>query len=221
MKLTAIIPAFNEEKTLGGVILKLKKYVDQIIIIDDGSQDNTSRVAQESGATVYRHLINRGLGGALGTGIEAALLNDADIVVTLDADEQHDPAEIPQLIKPILEGEADAVIGSRFLVSQKMPLFRKLGIPFFNIFTFLLFGIKTTDSQSGMRAFNKKAAALLKIYARGVLEASPEILGQIQFHRLRMKEVPIRAIYTDYSLAKGQRIGPGLKAIIKLFFSIV
>lgn len=220
MKLVAIIPAFNEEKALGGVILRLKNYVDQVIVVDDGSRDKTPQIAMESGATVYRHLTNLGVGGALRTGFKAALVNGADIIVTLDADGQHDPEEIPQLIKPILEGEADAVIGSRFLVSQKMPLLRKLGIPFFNIFTFLLFGIKTTDSQSGMRAFNKKAAESLKIYAREVLESPPEILGQIQINRLRLKEMPIKAIYTEYSLSKGQRFLPGLKALLKLFFSI-
>lgn len=221
MKLTAIIPAFNEEKALGEVILRLKNYVNQIIVIDDGSKDKTWQVATESGAAVYHHLINRGVGGALRTGFKAALLNEADIIITLDADGQHDPAEIPQLIKPILGGEADAVIGSRFLVNQKMPIFRKLGVPFFNIFIFLLFGIKTTDSQSGMRAFNKRAAASLKIYAREVLESPPEILRQIQINRLRLKEVPIKAIYTEYSLSKGQRFVPGLKTLFKLFFSII
>ena len=164
MKLIAMIPAFNEEKTLGEVILKSKNYVDQVIVIDDGSQDKTSQIALQNGATVYRHLINRGSGGAVGTGIRAALLNEADVIVTLDADEQHDPAEIPKLIKPIIEGEADAVIGSRFLTRQPMPLFRKMGVSFFNLVIFLLFGVKSTDSQSGMRAFNKKAAEILKIY---------------------------------------------------------
>src|SRR3989338_3249144 len=110
MKIVAILPAFNEEKTIGAVILKLKNYVSQIIVIDDGSKDRTSQIAKEHGALVYRHLINRGLGGALGTGIKAGLQNEADIIVTLDADGQHDPAEISELIKPIMNGEADAVI---------------------------------------------------------------------------------------------------------------
>ena len=219
MRLIAIIPAFNEERTIGEVILKLKQYVDQIIVIDDGSKDNTCQVAVQSGAKVYRHLINRGLGGALGTGIKAALLDEADIIVTLDADDQHDPDEIPKLIKPIIEGEADIVIGSRFLVHQPMPLFRRMGIPFFNLITFLLFGIWSTDSQSGMRALNKKAAQNLEIYARGVMEASPEILKEIKTKQLKLKEVPIKSIYTPYSLSKGQRFSPGLKALIKLFIS--
>jgi len=216
MKVIAIIPAFNEERTIEAVISKLKQYVDDVIVIDDGSRDQTSQVALQNGAKVYCHVINRGLGGALGTGLKAALLNGADVIVTLDADEQHDPAEIPKLIKPIIEGEVDAVIGSRFLIRQPMPLFRRMGIPFFNFITFLLFGIKSTDSQSGMRAFSKKAAQNLEIYARGVLEASPEILRQIKIHKLKLKEVPIKSIYTPYSLSKGQRFSPGLKALIKL-----
>jgi len=219
MKLIAVMPAFNEEKTIGDVILKLKKEVSQIIVIDDGSEDKTAQIAQENGATVYRHLINRGLGGALGTGLKAGLANGADIIVTLDADGQHDPAEIAKLIKPIAEGEADVVIGSRFLTNQSMPLFRKAGIPFFNLITFLLFDIKSTDSQSGLRAFNKKSAQKLEIYSRGVLEASPEILKEIKVHQLKMKEIPVKSIYTQYSLSKGQRFSPGIRALIKLFAS--
>lgn len=219
MKQIAIIPAFNEQKTLGEVIFKLRNFVQQIIVVDDGSIDRTAQIARENGATVCRHLINRGLGGALGTGIKAALLEGADIIITLDADGQHDPAEIPELIKPILAEQADVVIGSRFMTRQPMPLFRRIGIPFFNLITFLLFGIKTTDSQSGMRAFSKKAAQNLDIYARGVMEASPEILNQIQIHRLKLKEVPIKSIYTKYSLSKGQRFSPGVKALVKLFAS--
>ena len=219
MRVIAIIPAFNEEKTIGDVVSKTMRYTDEVIVIDDGSQDKTSQIALQNGATVYRHLINRGSGGAVGTGIRAALLNEADVIVTLDADEQHDPAEIPKLIKPIIEGEADAVIGSRFLTRQPMPLFRKMGVSFFNLVIFLLFGVKSTDSQSGMRAFNKKAAEILKIYTGDILESPPEILRQIHAHQLKLKEVPIRSIYTEYSLSKGQRFSPGIVALIKLFAS--
>lgn len=215
MRLIAIIPAFNEENTLGEVILKLKKYVDQIIVIDDGSKDKTYQVAVQSGAKVYRHLINRGLGGALGTGIKAALLNEADIIVTLDADGQHEPDEIPELIKPIINGEVDVVIGSRFLVHQPMPLFRRIGNPFFNFVTFFLFGVKSSDSQSGMRAFNKKVAQNLEIHTSG-MEVSSEILKEIRAHQFKLKEVPIKSIYTDYSLSKGQGFLPGLKTLLKL-----
>lgn len=216
MRLVAIMPAFNEERSIGEVILKLKKYVDQIIVIDDGSKDKTYQVALQAGAKVYRHLINRGLGGALGTGIKAALIDKADIIITIDADGQHDPGEISQIVKPISEGKADVVIGSRFLVPQPMPLFRKLGIPFFNIIAFVLFHIRSTDSLSGMRVFNKKVAQNLEICTND-MEASLEILEESQNLGFKIKEVPIKAIYTEYSLSKGLKFLPGLKFLIKLF----
>ena len=216
MKLVAVIPAYNEEKNIGQVIRGVKKYARNIIVIDDGSTDRTEQIALENGAKVYCHLINRGLGGALATGIKAALLEEADIVLTLDADGQHDPDEIPKIVKPIIEDKADFVIGSRFLQHQPVPLFRRLGNYFFNFITFFLFGIWSTDSQSGMRAFNKKAAENLEIYTNK-MEVSSEILNEIQVRHLRLKEVPIKSIYTSYSLSKGQGFIPGLKTLIKLF----
>lgn len=215
MKLTIVIPAYNEEKHIGEVIKGVKKYTDNIIVVDDGSKDKTYKIAKDCGVSVYRHMINRGLGGALGTGISAALSEEADIILTIDADGQHDPCEIPKIIKPIMEGEADVVIGSRFLSRQTMPLFRKIGNPFLNLVTFFLFGIWSTDSQSGMRAFSKKAAGDLEIYTNG-MEVSSEILKEIKLHGHKLKEVPIKSIYTDYSLSKGQGLIPGLKTLFKL-----
>ena len=213
--LSVVIPAYNEGQNIGWVIQNAKKYTRNIIVIDDGSQDETFKIALKNGAKVYHHLFNRGLGGALGTGIKAALLNKAEIIVTLDADGQHDPKEIPKLIKPIVEGKADVVIGSRFLVRQSMPLFRKMGNPFFNLVTFLLFGVWSTDSQSGLRAFNRKAAENLETFAGG-MEVSSEIIKEIKSHKLRLKEVPIKAIYTAYSLSKGQGLSTGLRTLMKL-----
>jgi glycosyltransferase involved in cell wall biosynthesis len=215
MKIIAIIPAYNEEKNIGQVLREVKKYVDSIIVIYDGSEDKTAEKAIENGAKVYSHVINRGLGGALSTGIKAALLENPDIIVTLDADGQHDPDDIPKLIKPIISESADFVVGSRFLEKQKMPLFRRLGNYFYNLVTWILFGIRSSDTQSGMRAFNKKAAEGLEIITRG-MEVSSEIIKEIKIRQLRLKEVPIRAIYTDYSLSKGQGFMVGLKTLIKL-----
>lgn len=215
MKLVVIIPAYNEEENISQVIEGVKKYTNNIIVIDDGSKDKTYQVARQSGVKVYRHLINRGLGGALGTGIKAALLEKPDIIVTLDGDGQHDPDEIPHLLKPIREGEADIVIGSRFLRSQKIPFIRKMGNYCGNLVTLFLFGIRSTDSQSGMRAFNKKTAEKLKILTSG-MEVSSEIIKEIKAHKLRLKEVPIKAIYTSYSLSKGQGFIVGLKTLMKL-----
>ncbi|MFH1575337.1 MAG: glycosyltransferase family 2 protein [Candidatus Nealsonbacteria bacterium] len=218
MKIVAIVPAYNEENVIGGVLSQLKNYVDQIIVVNDGSKDKTSQIAKDNGALVYDHPINRGLGGALGTGIKAALKNNADIMITFDADGQHDPEEIHKVIKPIIDNETDIVIGSRFLVRQPMPLFRRIGIPFFNFVALLLFGIKSTDSLSGMRAFSKTAAKTIEIRKNG-MEASLEILEESQKLKLRIKEVPIKAIYTEYSTSKGLRFLPGLKFLIKVFTS--
>jgi len=216
MNLVVIIPAYNEEERIGQVIRGVKKYTGNIIVIDDGSKDKTSQIALENGAKkVYRHLINRGLGGAFGTGLKAAILEKADIFVTLDADGQHNPDEIPQLLKPIVEGKADIVIGSRFLKSQPIPLFRRVGNYFFNLITFFFFGIWSTDSQSGMRAFNKKVAENLETLTTG-MEVSSEIIKEIKFNRFKLKEVPIKVIYTPYSLSKGQGLIPGIKTLIKL-----
>jgi glycosyltransferase involved in cell wall biosynthesis len=211
----AVIPAYNEEKNIARVLAGVKKYTDNIIVIDDGSKDRTSQIAKDSGANVLRHFINRGLGGALGTGIEAALDSGADIILTIDADGQHDPDEIPKLTEPIIRGEADIVIGSRFLQKQKMPLFRKAGNYFFNFFTYFLFNIKSTDSQSGMRAFNRKVGESLEIFTSG-MEVSSEIIKEIKQQNFKMKEVPIKAIYTDYSLSKGQGFWVGFKTLAKL-----
>lgn len=220
MRLAVIIPAYNEEKTIKEVIWGIKKYTDNIIIVDDCSKDKTAEVARENGAAAYRLIVNREQGGAISTGLKAALLSGADIIVTLDADGQHDPADIPQLIKPIIDGKADAVIGSRFLTRQPMPLFRRMGGIFFNLILFLLFGVRSTDSQSGMRAFNRKAAQSLETctaQTRGILQVPPMMIREIKTQKLKLKEVPIKSIYTEYSLSKGQRLAPGLKALINLF----
>lgn len=214
-KLIVVIPAYNEEKSIGEVLQGVKKHTNNIIVVDDGSGDKTFQIAKSFGTKVYKHVTNRGLGGALGTGIKAAVLDQADIIVTLDADGQHDSNEIPKLIEPIKNKEADIVIGSRFLKNQKMPIFRKLGNRFFNLFTFFVFGVRTTDSQSGMRAFNKEAAGKLSLFTNG-MEVSSEIIKEIKDNNLRLKEVPIRAIYTDYSLSKGQGFLVGLKTLLKL-----
>lgn len=216
MKLIALIRAYNEEKSIGQVIDKVRKYVDEIIVVDDASTDETYRRAREKGARLFQHAVNQGPGAALATGLKAALSEGADIAVLLDADDQHDPSEIPNLIKPILEGSADTVTGSRFLQFQKMPLFRRIGNHFFNFITFLLFGIWSSDTQSGFRAFNRKAMENLKIKTGG-MEVASELMAEIKRCKLRLKEVPIKAIYTSYSMSKGQGFSVGLKTLVKIF----
>ncbi|MBU4285012.1 glycosyltransferase family 2 protein [Patescibacteria group bacterium] len=214
-KIFVVIPAYNEEKTIGQVIREVKKYVDNIIVVDDGSTDKTYETAKKEEVSIYHHIINRGLGGALTTGIKGALLEHGDIFLTFDADGQHKAQDIPKMVNPIKNGVADIIIGSRLLVPSKMPFSRKLANRIANIITRFLFGIWTTDSQSGLRCFNKKTAQLLNLKTNS-MEVSSEIIKEIKVHNLKLMEVPIQAIYTDYSLSKGQNFILGLKTFVKL-----
>ncbi|MFH1405258.1 MAG: glycosyltransferase family 2 protein [Patescibacteria group bacterium] len=214
MKTIAIIPAFNEEKTIAKVLDQVRGFVDEMIVVDDGSSDETYKQALQSGAIVLVHVINRGLGAALGTGFEAVKKLGADIAITLDSDGQHDPKEIPNFIKAIEEG-VDVVIGSRLLNPKGMPWHRILANTVGNIVTFLLFGAWVTDSQSGYRAFNKKALEKIRIRTNR-MEVSSEIVSEVKRQSLKLKEIPIQAIYTTYSLSKGQSFMVGIKTLIKL-----
>ena len=211
-----VIPAYNEERSIGRVIKGLKKEgYKNIIVVDDGSKDNTYRIAKKERVLVYRHSINRGLGGALGTGLGAALQNNADIIVTFDADGQHNPKEIKKVISPIRLREADFVIGSRLLDPKGMPLIRRVGNWGFNVITLVLFGVWTTDSQSGFRAMSRKAAEKIQIKTNR-MEVSSEFLSEIKRNKLRIKEVPVKAIYTKYSMQKGQSSLNAFKILAKL-----
>jgi glycosyltransferase involved in cell wall biosynthesis len=221
VKLWVVLPAYNEAAAIGSVIRQIRTITlsgieKEILVVDDGSRDGTADIARAEGAHVVRHMVNRGLGGALGTGLEAARRRGADILITCDADGQHAPEDIIQVVDPILKGKADAVIGSRMVNSRGMPMTRRLANRMANLITYVLYGIKTTDSQSGLRAFSRTALERIRI-TTNTYEVSSEICGEIGRHGLRFAEVPIRAIYTDYSLSKGQGVGVGLKTLLRLF----
>lgn len=211
-----VLPAYNEEQAVGPVLRSLQREgYENLVVVDDGSTDKTAEIAAESGADVYRHAINRGLGGALGTGIRAALEKGADIIVTFDSDGQHNPKDIKRLIQPLQKGTADVVIGSRLVNPRGMPFIRRIGNRGLNIITYALFGVWTTDSQSGLRAFSRHAAEKIAIKTNR-MEVSSEIIKEIGRNHLRLKEVPIRPIYTDYSLKHGQKHANGFKIVGKL-----
>jgi glycosyltransferase involved in cell wall biosynthesis len=151
----------------------------------------------------------------LGTGITAALRLGVEVIVTFDADGQHDPADIARLLEPIAKREADVVIGSRMLDPIGMPYRRRLANWTANIVTYLPFRGWTTDSQSGLRAFSRQAAARFRIMTNG-MEGSSEIIAETVKNHLRRKEVPVQAIYTDYSLSKGQSFTVGLQTLKRL-----
>lgn len=215
MKVLALIPAYNEEATIADVLAATRPFVDGVIVVNDGSMDRTSQIARSQGAMVVDHVINRGLGAAIGTGFATARRLGADVVVTLDADGQHDPAEIQKFLTAIEHG-ADVVIGSRMLTGfTGMPLHRRIAQVIGNLVTFVLFGAWVTDSQSGFRAFTSFALSRIQIRTNR-MEVSSELVSEAKRNNLNLVEVPIKAIYTDYSLSKGQNFFVGVKTVLKL-----
>jgi len=220
-KVFIVIPAFNEAQVIGGVINEIKNAGYQnIIVVDDGSADKTAQIAKNAGAEVLNQIINRGQGAALRAGIEYLRENkNPDIVVTFDADGQHQVEDIGKLIKPVLEDECDIALGSRFMDQKtNVPMLRKLILKAGILFTNLLSNIKLTDTHNGLRALGKKAIHSIDISQRGMEHAS-EIIDQIKKNKLRYKEVPVTIAYTEYSKMKGQGSGNffklGTKIILK------
>ncbi len=213
-----VMPCYNESKVIRKTIRTLKRTgFRNIIVVDDGSKDNSGAIAISEGAKVYRHIINRGLGAALGTGIHAAIETECKVIVTYDSDGQHIPSYVEKAAIPIIQGKADAVIGSRLINPKGMPPIRVFGNWLFNCITYVLFGTWTTDSQSGLRAFSKNAAKKINIRTNR-MEVSSEIIKEIGRNNLKFKEVPIKAIYTDYSMMKGQSNLNAFNITFKLFF---
>jgi len=209
MKLVIIVPAFNEEAMVGEVIDRLledkpKNLETEIVVVNDGSQDHTEREAKRRKVIVLNHLINRGLGGALGTGLSFAKNANADFVITFDADGQHDPKDIKKILNPLIAKEADVVIGSRLIGKSDMPIDRKVISFLANVLNLFMWGVWVTDTQSGLRGLSKTAIGKIEIKMNR-MEASSEFLREARHHQLKIAEVPIRTIYTEYSKAKGQK----------------
>lgn len=219
-----IIPAYNEENIMGDVLKELLSRGFMLVIVDDGSTDKTYHIASSiiennpGRGYLYHHPINRGLGATLKTGIEACLKKNAELMVTFDADGQHDPDDILSVCLPIIKGEADAVIGVREF--NDMPPVKKISNQLMNLITWIFYGAHVKDSQSGLRAFNKKAALALDIESREY-DISSEIIREIKNKNLRMEEIPIKTIYTDYALSKGTNLKVGLKILVKMIREVL
>lgn len=226
MKRLIIVPAFNEAPIIFKTLTQLKQVLKKvaqfdIVVIDDGSSDNTLAETKRAQVKVIRHKLNRGLGGALGTGLTYAKNNNYDLAITFDADGQHDPKDIAKAMKPIEQNQADLVIGSRTKSKQgQMPIDRTIINWASNIVTLILFGFWTSDSQSGFRAFSKKALNCIEIKTER-MEVSSEIFSEVKKHHLKVTEVPIRIIYTPYSRSKGQDNLNALAVLYKLLLRLV
>lgn len=198
MTIVAAIPAYNEEIAIGSVIARARQHVDEVLVIDDGSADCTFKVAELMGATVLRHEKNAGKGAALRTAFKWAMDKKVDILVTLDADGQHNPDEIPRLLQPILWKEADMVNGARFLKGHclDVPKYRRLGQEILTLATNMTadFKTKVNDSQSGFRAFSSNTFPFFKFNNNG-MGVESEMLADATGAGLRIKEVPITCRY--------------------------
>jgi glycosyltransferase involved in cell wall biosynthesis len=208
-KIAFVIPAYNEAAVIQDVVNDLKKQLkdqafdSEIIVVNDGSTDNTADLAQKAGARVIRHILNTGSGGSTATGLSYAQQAGFDIAATLDADGQHKSSDVIKGIELMLKGGVDLLIGSRLIDKSGMSKVKIIGNKGLSFITYLVFGIRVTDSQSGLRIFSKRALDKLKWRTSGY-EFCSEMLWRAKQKGLQINEYPIQAIYTEYSKAKGQ-----------------
>ena len=218
-----VVPAFNEEKTVSQIIEGIAEKGYNVILVNDGSKDKTLELAIESKRKypnqifVVSHVINRGLGAALKTGMVVALNKGAKYIVTFDADGQHEIEDIPKVCKPLKEGEADVVIGARPF--EDMPLSKSFANYIMNALTLIFYGRNVKDSQSGLRAFTAHAADVINIVSRGY-GVSSEFIKEISDKNLRLAEVTITTIYTPETQNKGTDAIVGLRILTKMVIDL-
>ena len=217
----AAIPAFNEEGSIARIVIGARKYVDQVIVVDDGSTDNTGTIAKTHGAMVIRHPENQGYGAAIRTIFEKAKELQADQLVILDADGQHDPEEIPTLLSA-LDNDADAVIGSRFLGDghNLIPTYRKLGMKSLDFATNIAGNIDISDSQSGFRAYGRSAINSVKPDKLGMSGGSA-ILIQMADQHMRIREVPVTVRYDLENTSSANPVLHGCSVLASLIGMIL
>ncbi|MDD5041794.1 MAG: glycosyltransferase family 2 protein [Candidatus Peribacteraceae bacterium] len=215
MRIIAVIPAYNEANRIAGVVEHTRKFVDIVVVADDGSTDATASSARQAGATVVSHSQNCGAGAATMTGIEAARALHADAIVTLDADEQHDPRDIPSLLQPILAGRADVIFANRFGQKNRIPLIRRFFNAIGNLVTFATTGRWVNDSQCGFKIFGPRAVREVSIRMSGY-EFCTELVRESVQHKWRIEELPIKVLYSQYTLAKGQSFANGIRTALRI-----
>lgn len=213
-----IVPAYNEGQALSETLSSLRAFRYHVVVVDDGSKDDTAKVASEFPVHVVRHPINLGQGAALQTGMTYALNCGAKYLVHFDADGQHNPAEIEYLLDPLITNDADVVLGSRFLRREDVlavPLGRRWVLRTAVYINWLLTGVRLTDAHNGFRAMTRHAAGLIQLEEDGFAHAS-EIVDQIRRRKLTFVERPTGIRYTDYSKAKGQSFWNGFNVVFDL-----
>lgn len=212
----AIVPAYNEEKTIGSVVRNLLSHVDRVVVVDDGSVDATRECALDTGAVVLRHSINRGQGASLETGHEYARRVGADLVLHFDADGQFDPNDIEGAVETLRESKADILFGSRFLDgrSTTVPwMKRHIVFPVARRFEHLFFGLLLSDVHNGFRLLTRSALGIIRITHDRMAHAS-EISSLVHSQHLRFVEYPVKVVYREY----GQGISAGISILRDLFF---
>jgi glycosyltransferase involved in cell wall biosynthesis len=211
-----VIAAYNEAGVIARVVAEVRRRGYTVLLIDDGSADATAATAEMVGAVVIRHPVNLGQGAALQTGIEFALHEGADVIVTFDADGQHRVADIDGLIGALAEHDADFALGSRFLGGAvNLPPARRLLLKAATWFTRITSGLSLTDTHNGFRAMTRRGARGIRLRQNRMAHAS-EFLNQVSASRLKYIEVPVTIEYSAYSLAKGQKLGNSLSILIDL-----
>ena len=218
-----VVPAYNEERTVSQIIEGIAKEGYNVLLVNDGSKDNTLNLAIESkrkypdSIFIVSHMINRGLGAALKTGMVAAIKKDAKYILTFDADGQHEISDIAKVVKPLQDGDADACIGARPL--KDMPISKSFANFVMNFLTLIFYGRNVKDSQSGLRAFTADAASQIDIVSSGYAVSS-EFIKEISDKNLRLAEVPITTIYTPETQHKGTDAIVGLKILFKMILDL-
>jgi polyprenyl-phospho-N-acetylgalactosaminyl synthase len=216
-KILAILPAFNEQETIGGVIDDLLHYGVTPVVVNDGSTDRTEEIARSKNVRVLSHIINRGQGAALATGFTYAKKVYPDCVVTFDTDGQVKAKDIESLCEPILRERVDVVLGSRFLQKNNIPIIKHLFLKLALLYTRRVTGLKISDTHNGLRAFSMKALFTIQLRQSSMAHAS-EILNEIAKHDLKYTEVPVTILYSEYSMAKGQRLTNSINILVDLWF---
>lgn len=218
LKTYVVVPAYNEERTLGEILSNLKRYFkpEHIVVVNDGSMDRTREIARKNGVRVLTHVVNRGLGGALGTGIAYALKKGAEMIITFDADGQHLVSDALRVMKPVAEGRADLAVGSRLKGDiEEMPFIKRFGNLILDGITAFFARKYVSDSQSGLRCFSRACASKIRITCDRYAVSS-EIIIEAASKGCKIEEVPIKAVYTDYAARKGTNVLEGVKIALNL-----